>query len=245
MTVPPLVIDATILVIEDDDPTRAFLADNLVADGYRVLVADCAHDGLRLMEARRPDLAVVDVGLPDATGYDLMRAVRQADGLASRIDPDLPMVVLSGHSDDVARLRGFERGADDFVGKPFSYPELRARIAAVLRRTNRRPVQGLVRVGRLELDPTTRLVLLRGEPIHLPAKEFALLRTLAADPTRVFRKEELLKAIWGYRTMGVSRTLDTHACRLRSRLRIHGDRFVVTVWGVGYRLVDGPEMGAT
>lgn len=241
VTIPPPAA-ATILVIEDDGPTRAFLADNLVADGYRVLAADCAQDGLRLMEARRPDLALVDVGLPDATGYDLMRVVRQADGIASRIDPDMPMVVLSGRCDDVARVRGFERGADDFLAKPFSYPELRARIAAVLRRTNGRPVQGRLRVGRLELDPTMREVRLHGEPIHVPAKEFALLRTLASDPTRVFRKEELLRAIWGYRSIGVTRTLDTHACRLRVRLRAHGDRFVITVWGVGYRLVDGPGL---
>jgi len=231
---------STILVVEDDGPTRAFLADNLIADGYEVLAADCARDGLRLMESGRPDLAVVDVGLPDATGYDLMRLVRQADGIASRIDPDTPLVILSGRADDVSRVRGFERGADDFLAKPFCYPELRARIAAVLRRSHGRPALGRMRVGQLELDPATREVLLRGDTIHLPAKEFALLRTLAADPTRVFRKEELLRAVWGYRSMGVTRTLDTHACRLRRRLRVHGDRFVVTVWGVGYRLVDGP-----
>jgi len=241
MTVPPLIVDVTILLVEDDGPTRAFLAENLVADGYRVLAADCAEDGLRLMESRRPDLAVVDVGLPDASGYDLMRAVRQADGIASRIDPGLPILVLSGHCDDDARLRGFERGADDFLGKPFVYGELRARIVAVLRRVERRPTAGLMRVGQLELDPASRDVQLRGEPVHLPAKEFALLRTLATEPTTVFRKEELMKAIWGYRAIGVSRTLDTHACRLRGRLGTHGDRFVITVWGVGYRLVDGPD----
>jgi DNA-binding response OmpR family regulator len=233
----------TILVIEDDAPTRKFLADNLEADGYDVVSADCVRDGLRLLETHSPDLALVDVGLPDATGHDLMRMVRQADGIASRIDPDTPLVILSGRSDDVARVRGFERGADDFLAKPFCYPELRARIGAVLRRTNGRQSLGRMRVGALEVDPSTREVLLRGVCIPLPAKEFALLRTLASEPTRVFRKEELLRVVWGYRSIGVTRTLDTHACRLRRRLRVDGDRFVVTVWGVGYRLVDGPMGG--
>lgn len=232
---------ATILLVEDDPATRAFLADNLVADGYEVDAADCVRDGLRLFATKPPDLAIVDVGLPDATGYELLRLVREADGIATRIDPNTPIVILSGRTDDVARVRGFERGADDFVGKPFSYPELRGRIAAVLRRVRGGRTLGLMHVGALQVDPATREVLLHGDRITLPGKEFALLRTLAADPTRVFTKLELLRTVWGYKNLGSTRTLDTHACRLRRRLRTRGDRFVVTVWGVGYRLVDGPE----
>ncbi len=230
----------TILLVEDDAPTRTFLADNLTADGYTVLAADCARDGLRLLEHEAPDLAVVDIGLPDASGYELLERVRRSDGIASRLDPATPMMVLSGRADDVARVRGFERGADDFVAKPFCYPELRGRIEAVLRRSDGRRALGRVHVGALEVDPATREVRLRDQQLHLPAKEFALLRTLATDPTRVFTKEDLLRSVWGYRSLGTTRTLDTHACRLRKRLRVEGDRFIVTVWGVGYRLVDGP-----
>jgi DNA-binding response OmpR family regulator len=230
----------TLLLVEDDPVLGTFLADNLTADGYGVLVAETLRDGLRELEYKRPDLAIVDLGLPDGSGLDLIGRVRAADGLASRLDPAVPVVVLSGRSSEVDRVRGFERGADDFVVKPFSYTELRMRVAAVLRRTRERPGQGRLRVGDLELDPVSRDVRIRGHRIDLSQKEFALLRALAADPTRVWTKNELLRDVWGFKSLGTTRTLDSHACRLRHKLAAHGDRFVVNVWGVGYRLVDGP-----
>jgi DNA-binding response OmpR family regulator len=231
---------STILVVEDDPATRTFLADNLTADGYELLVADTARDGLRLLETRFPDLALVDLGLPDSSGYDLIRRVREADGVASRLDPRTPLVILSGRGGELDRVRGFERGADDYVVKPFAYGELRGRIAAILRRANDRRSLGRLRVGPLEIDPPSRDVRLHGDRLELSQKEFALLRTLAGEPTRVFTKEELLRTIWGFRSMGTTRTLDSHACRLRRKLGAHGERYVVNVWGVGYRLVDGP-----
>jgi DNA-binding response OmpR family regulator/signal transduction histidine kinase len=231
---------ATILLVEDDAPTRTFLADNLTADGYELLVADCARDGLRLLETKFPDVALVDLGLPDGSGLDILRRVRASDGVASRIDPAVPLVVLSGRAGELDRLRGFERGCDDYVCKPFSYPELRARVEALLRRADVRRRPGRLRVGELEIDAAARVVRLRGAPVELSQKEFALVRTLASDPTRVFTKDELLRTIWGFRTLGSTRTLDSHACRLRHKLGRGGDRFVVNVWGVGYRLVDGP-----
>ena len=109
---------ATILLVEDDAPTRTFLADNLTADGYELLVADCARDGLRLLETKFPDVALVDLGLPDGSGLDIVRRVRASDGVASRIDPAVPVVVLSGRAGELDRLRGFERGCDDYVCKP-------------------------------------------------------------------------------------------------------------------------------
>ena len=235
---------STILVVEDDDATRTFLADNLTADGFELLVADCARDGLRLMETKFPDLVLVDVGLPDASGFELLRRVREADGVASRIDPRTPIVLISGRASEIDRVRGFERGCDDYVCKPFSYPELRGRVSALLRRVNGRRSLGRLRVGDLEVDPPWREVRLRGARIDLSQKEFALLRTLASDPARVFTKDELLRSIWGFRTRGTTRTLDSHACRLRQKLAAHGDRFVVNVWGVGYRLVDAPAQAA-
>jgi DNA-binding response OmpR family regulator len=231
---------ATILIVEDDAATRTFLADNLCADGYEPLLADCAKDGLRLLESKYPDLAIIDVALPDGSGLDLIRSVRGADGLASRVDPRVPLVAMSGRTGELDRVRGFERGADDYVCKPFSYAELRARLSALLRRADGRPGSGRLRVGPLELDPPSREVLLRGERVELSQKEYALLRALAAEPTRVWTKEELLRTVWGYRAMGSTRTLDSHACRLRHKLGRQGDAFVVNVWGVGYRLVDGP-----
>jgi DNA-binding response OmpR family regulator len=230
---------STILLVEDDDATRTFLADNLTADGYDLLVAETAREGERLIETKYPDLCVVDVGLPDGTGLDLVRHVRESDGLASRVDPFTPMIVLSGRTDEVDRVRGFERGADDYVGKPFAYAELRLRVAALLRRAQGRRGRGLIRVGALEIDSEGRDVRVHGEKIDLSAKEFALLRALAAEPTRVCTKGELLRTIWGFRSLGTTRTLDSHACRLRAKLSAHGGRWVVNVWGVGYRLLDG------
>ena len=230
---------ATILLVEDDDATRTFLADNLTADGYDLLVADSARDGARLLETKFPDLAVVDVGLPDGSGLSLVRLVRESDGVVSRIDPSTPMLVLSGHATDVDRVRGLERGADDYVVKPFGYAELRLRIAALLRRAHGRPGAGRIRIGPLEVDPIARDVRLHGERVALSQKEFALLRQLATEPSRVWTKAELLRTVWGYRAASTTRTLDSHACRLRAKLGIRGERWVVNVWGVGYRLFDG------
>ena len=230
---------ATILLLEDDPVVRTFLADNLTADGYEVLVADTVRGALRLLEAGGADLAVVDVRLPDGSGLDLIRRVREADGIVSRLNPALPFVVLSGCDGDLDRVRGFECGADDYVSKPFSYPELRLRIAALLRRARAGLHRGRVRIGALEIDPSARAATVRGRRVELASKEFALLRTLASAPTRVFTKEELLRDVWGFRSVGATRTLDSHACRLRRKLRVEGDEFVVNVWGVGYRLVDG------
>lgn len=233
---------STILLVEDDMPTSTFLGDNLTADGHDVLTAGSVADGLRVIERRFPDLAIIDLGLPDGDGLDLISRVRAADGVAGRIDPRLPLVVLTGRDGELDRIRGLERGADDYVVKPFGYQELRLRIAALLRRTNQRPAAGRLRAGDLEIDPPAREVRLRGERIDLSAKEFALLRTLAAQPTRVFTKDELLRSIWGFRSAGSTRTLDSHACRLRRKLAAGGDRYVVNVWGIGYRLVDGPAV---
>jgi DNA-binding response OmpR family regulator len=233
---------AKLLLVEDDPVIATFLADNLTADGYDVLLADTVLDALTLLEDERPDIAVVDIRLREGSGLDLIRRVRAADGVATRLDPSLPVVVLSGQAGELDRVRGFERGADDFVAKPFAYGELRLRIAAVLRRARGRVHRGRLRVGELEIDPAGRAASLRGHRVELAAKEFALLRTLASAPTRVFTKEELLRDVWGFRTLGTTRTLDSHACRLRQKLRAYGDEFVVNVWGVGYRLVDAPAV---
>jgi DNA-binding response OmpR family regulator len=231
---------ATILLVEDDQPTRTFLADNLCADGYEPLIAGTAREGMTLIETRFPDLAILDLGLPDASGLELLQSVRGGDGIASRADPRLPVIVLSGRGAELDRLRGFRSGADDYVVKPFSYAELHARVRAVLRRAEERRGRGRLKVGSIDIDPASRSVRLDGEEVKLSAKEFALVRTLASEPTRVFSKEELMRTVWGTRALGTSRTLDSHACRLRHKLGAGGDRFIVNVWGVGYRLVDGP-----
>jgi DNA-binding response OmpR family regulator len=229
-----------LLVVEDDELTRAFLLDNLAADGFRVAGASSVDEGLRAIEVRQPALVVLDLALEGASGLALLDRVRAADGLASRLDPALPVIVLSGRATDADRVRSFARGADDHLCKPFLYAELLARVRALLRRADGRRARGVLRAGELTIDPATRAVRLAGRRIELSAKEFALLRMLASAPTRVFTKDELLRDVWGFRAAGSTRTLDSHACRLRQKLREDGDEFVVNVWGVGYRLVDGP-----
>ena len=231
--------DPALLVVEDDELTARFLADNLGADGFRVATAASAGEALRAIEVRRPDLVLLDLILGDGSGLDVLDRVRSADALASRIDPDLPVIALTARSGEVDRVRGFARGVDDYVVKPFSYGELVGRVRAVLRRARGRPSRGVLRVGGLTVDPVTRRVRLDGRPVHLSAKEFALLQHLAADPTRVFGKDELLREVWGYLARGNTRTLDAHACRLRKKLAGSARRWVVNVRGVGYRLAEG------
>jgi DNA-binding response OmpR family regulator len=229
---------ASVVVCEDDTTTLELLCDHLVADRFGVLPAPSASDALRLCRYKQPDLMLLDLTLPDASGLDVLREIREADGIASRFDPALPVIVLSGRGADDDRVRGLEFGADDYLVKPFHYPELRARIGAVLRRRAERR-DGPLRVGELVVDPARRRTWLGQRPIELSAKEFSLLRVLAGDPHRVFTKRELLGQVWGYRTPAKTRTLDSHASRLRRKLDPEDGRFVVNCWGVGYRLLDG------
>lgn len=230
--------EQTLLVVEDDEATAAFLADNLRADGFRVAVAAGENEAVRGLEVRRPDLVLLDLRLSEGDGLRLLDRIRSADPVASRLSPDTPVVVLSGRAGEIDRIRGFARGADDYVAKPFSYPELLARVRAVLRRARGLRRNTALRVGDLAIDPVTRRVDLGGEPVHLSAKEFALLHALAADPVRVYPKAELLRDVWGYISPGRTRTVDAHACRLRRKLARDGGRYVHSVRGVGYRLVD-------
>jgi len=231
---------ATILIVEDDPTTRTFLADNLLADGYAPLPAGDVATAERLLRRAYPDLMILDLGLPDGDGLELLALVRAGDRAAGPVDPDLPMLVVSGRGGQIDRLRGFEWGCDDYLVKPFCYPELRVRIDALLRRTRVRPRSGRLRVGPLTVDPVSRQVWVRDRQIQLSNKEFALLRALAAEPTRVFTREDLLRGVWGYEEMCGTRTIDSHASRLRQKLGCDGDTFIVNVWGVGFRLVDGP-----
>jgi DNA-binding response OmpR family regulator len=224
-------------VVEDDAATAGFLADNLRADGFRVFGASDAAEAVRAAGVRRPDLMLLDLGLGAGSGLDVLDRVRAADASGSRIDPDLPVIVLTGRSAEVDRVRGFARGADDYLCKPFSYAELIARVGAVLRRCSGRRQRGVVRVGELTVDPQTRAVRLGGRSVPLSAKEFALLHALAVDPTRVLSKPELLRDVWGYASIGTTRTVDAHACRLRKKLAGGARPYVMNVRGVGYRLL--------
>ncbi len=232
-----------VLVVDDEPHILSFLVDNLVSDGYVVHAAPSLAHARSKLNAYDPDLVLLDVGLRDGSGLELLHEIRTADPMHVRFAPDLAVIMLTARNEDVDRVRGFQRGADDYVPKPFHYPELLARIDAVLRRLRAGRNEEIVQAAGINLDLATREVLVAGAPVDLSTKEFLLLAELAREPRRVFRKQELLESVWGFRSTGSTRTLDSHASRLRRKLRsVSAERkYVSNVWGVGYRLVGSED----
>jgi DNA-binding response OmpR family regulator len=228
------------LLVAEPEPTEfGFLERHLRDDGFDVLGAAAAREALDLAERERPHLLLCNTALPDGSGLEVCRRLRQGEPGRSW-NTDLPVILLgTGEADAVDRVRGFARGCDDFVAKPFHYDELLARIKAVLRRTSP-PSRHRVEADGIVVDRSTRRVTVGGERVALAGKEFELLLKLASDPTRVFTKDELLRDVWGFRSRGRTRTLDSHASRLRRKLSAVGpNAYVFNQWGVGYRLLDG------
>jgi DNA-binding response OmpR family regulator len=222
---------AALLLAEPEPATRGYLERQLVSDGFHVLQAAFGGEALALAERTWPDLVV-------CSELDLCERLREGEP-GRTWNRDVPVIVLGPEeADAVDRVRAFQRGADDYLPQPIVYDELLARIRAVLRRTSP-PSPDLIEVGALAIDRPARVVTVRGDPVHLAGKEFELLVALAAEPNRVFTKDELLRDVWGYRSFTRTRTLDSHVSRLRAKLeRGRHDRFVVNVWGVGYKLVE-------
>lgn len=223
-----------ILIVEDEAAIVRMLEPTLAASGATSDVAWSGSQAKEYLEKADYDLVLCDLGLPDLDGQDLIRLIRERS--------DVPIIVLSARGMEQERIKALDSGADDFVPKPFAYAELRARIHALLRRSEGRRRSGRLRVGPLEIDPMTRDVRVSGRKVVLTQTEFALLRVLAGSPTTVHTKADLLRTVWGYRSQSSTRTLDSHACRLRQKLGADGTRFVINVWGVGYRLIDDPGM---
>lgn len=225
------------LVVEDDLAVAAFLFDNLRADGFTVVHAGSGEEAIRLAIDHRPDVAVIDVGLPGMSGFELVTALREGHSEGSW-DPGMAILMLTGRTDSHSVIRGIERGADDYLVKPVHYPELLARIGANMRRARGVTLAGSVRVGPVEVDRRSLIVSVHGRPIRISAKEFGLISALARDPHRAMSKHELLREIWGFNAAGKTRTLDSHASRLRGKLADAGaPGWVRNVWGQGYRLL--------
>lgn len=229
---------ARILVIDDDASIRARLCEGLEFDGYRVESEETVDSARRRMKSLPFDLVLLDVNLPDCSGYNLLRELRRgALTKLSGTSADVPVLMVSGRAEEVDRVRAFEFGCDDYVMKPFSFAELRGRVSALLRRSRCESSPDVVTVQTLDIDRRARSVHVEGKPVRLTFKEFALLSVLASDPMRVFSREELLESVWGYRNAGSTRTLDAHACRLRAKLSSGRERYVINLWSVGYRLI--------
>lgn len=222
-------VPTELLLVESEPETRGFLERHLRSDGFRVHEAGWDAQALDIAERSRPH--VVIAGEPD-----LCARLREGEP-GRRWDRNVPVIVLADpDADPVDRVRAFEKGADDVVERHL-YLELVARIHALLRRSGV-GLADVLEVGDLVIDHRARQVRLGGVPVPLAAKEFDLAARLASDPERVFSKEELLRDVWGLRGRLVTRTVDSHASRLRRKLRAAGDGcFVVNVWGKGYRLL--------
>ncbi len=229
----------TILVVDDEpkivDIVRAYLA----REGYRVLVAYDGRDALTLARRERPDLIVLDLMLPEVSGWDVCRTLRA--------ESTVPIIMLTARDDTTDKIVGLELGADDYVAKPFDPKELIARIHAVLRRAaapgSAAPV---LRHGDLEIDLERHVVRRGGQPVSLTPSEFTLLQALAERPGRVWTRLQLLDRLQGVAYEGYERAVDSHVKNLRQKLEPNPrqPRYVQTVYGVGYKLADLDERAA-
>ncbi|MGY1825132.1 MULTISPECIES: response regulator transcription factor [unclassified Blastococcus] len=224
---------AQLLVVEDDERIRSALIRALRDRGHAVSSAGTALEGLRQAVDGRPDLVVLDLGLPDLDGGELLRMLRAVSSV--------PVIVATARDDDGSIVRVLDAGADDYVRKPFSAEQLDARIRAVLRRSSPAGSGAAeLTVGELTVDPRGRRVSYAGRPVELAPKEFDLLAYLAARPGAVVPKRELLAEVWQLPYGGSDKTVDVHLSWLRRKLGDDGPRMVQTVRGVGVRLTE-PE----
>jgi two-component system, OmpR family, response regulator RegX3 len=226
----------TILLVEDEESITTPLAEALEREGFATRVARTAAEAIEAGKRERPDLVLLDLMLPDGSGFDVCRELRAVSSV--------PIIVLSARGDETDRVVGLELGADDYVVKPFSARELVARIRAVLRRASapQAAAEAPLELGDVRLDPARRSVALAGEPLELSRKEFDLLALLMREAGSVVPRERLLDEVWDVNWFGSTKTLDVHVSGLRKKLRDDPaePRYVHTVRGVGFRFA-GPD----
>ena len=227
---------AKILVIEDEADIRQVLDYNLRTAGHDVITVERGREGLLAAREQRPDLVLLDLMLPDVSGTEICRAIK--DDPSTRTTP---VVMLTARAEEIDRVVGFEIGADDYVTKPFSVRELVLRIRAVLKRSEARPSEAnLVEFGTLRIDRDAHRVWVEAEEIELTALEFKLLVTLYERRNRVQSRSALLDHVWGLDTKISTRTVDAHVKRLREKIGTARD-YIETVRGVGYRFAEDPS----
>jgi two-component system, OmpR family, phosphate regulon response regulator PhoB len=225
---------ARILIIEDEEPLTLLLRYNLEAEGYSVESAVRGDEADLKLKESTPDLAVIDWMLPGLSGIELIRRLR-----ARPETNQLPIIMLTARGEETERVRGLATGADDYIVKPFSVPELLAQIRALLRRTKPERVAGVLAAGDIELDREKKRVARAGRDVPLGPTEFRLLEFLMENPGRVFSREQLLDRVWGRDVYIDERTVDVHVGRLRKALnRGRATDPIRTVRGAGYALND-------
>ena len=223
---------ATILIVDDEPKITRLVRDYLESSGFAVVTAGDGREALMRARTERPDLVILDLGLPGLDGLDVARSLRR--------EGDLPIIMLTARDDETDKLIGLELGADDYVTKPFSPRELVARVRAVLRRHDRGAADGVLRSGALTLDVPRMRLEVDGRAVELTATEFSLLAAMARQPGRVFTRSQLLDAIHGVAFESYERAIDAHVKNIRRKIEAnpHDPRYLLTVYGVGYRLAD-------
>jgi DNA-binding response OmpR family regulator len=218
-----------ILVVDDEAIIVETVETKLRKEGYTIFTADTAEEGKRLFKLVKPDLLILDVMLPNRSGFDLCRSIRK--------DSKVPIIFLTARVSEADRVQGLEMGADDYVGKPFNLGELAARVKAVMRRASNHNPSGVVELGALRIDPGTHEASLNGKPLILAPKEFALLYFLASNPGQVFSRDHLLDRVWGPDSFVSTRTVDVHVRWLRERIETEPSfpELILTVRGIGYK----------
>lgn len=222
----------SVLVIEDELKIARLVRDYLTEAGYHVAVANDGRSGLAAVRTERPDLVILDIGLPGMDGYDVTREIRTSSAT--------PIIMLTARNEETDRVIGLELGADDYVVKPFSPRELMARVKAVLRRTSGALPTEVIRADDLIVDISKRTVERGDEKIELTASEFEILRHMASQPGRVFTRGQLLEAVRGVSFESYERSIDAHVKNIRKKLEPdpRHPRYVTTIHGVGYRFGD-------
>jgi two-component system, OmpR family, phosphate regulon response regulator PhoB len=221
---------ASILIVEDEDPIQILLTYNLQAEGFRVRATATGEEVQRLVGEERPDLIVLDWMLPGISGIEVCRLLRSRPETR-----DIPVIMLTARGEESERVRGLATGADDYIVKPFSVPELMARIKTILRRVNPDAVAERLKAGDLALDRRTRRVTRSTRDINLSPTEFRLLEHLMQNPGRVYSRSQLLDAVWGRDIYVDERTVDVHVGRLRKCLKRGRETDPIrTVRGMGY-----------
>ncbi len=225
-------MNARILIAEDEEPLTLLLRYNLEAEGYEIEAVARGDDADLRLKEHIPDLAIIDWMLPGMSGIELVRRLR-----ARQETTTLPVIMLTARGEEAERVRGLSTGADDYVVKPFSVPELMARIRALLRRAKPERIASVLSAGDIELDRERKRVARANREIPLGPTEFRLLEFLMQSPGRVYSRDQLLNAVWGQDVYIDERTVDVHVGRLRKALMIHrGSDPIRTVRGAGYAL---------
>jgi DNA-binding response OmpR family regulator len=227
----------SVLVVDDEPKITDLVRDYLVRSGYTVWTAGDGRSALETARSRKPDLILIDLGLPDMDGLDVTRALRKESAV--------PVIVLTARDEETDKILGLELGADDYITKPFSPKELVARVRAVLRRTeaSQESARGdVLQAGDLRIDLARHQVLAGGREVDLTATEFQLLATMARQPGRVFTRAQLLDAIHGISFETFERAIDSHVKNLRHKIESdpRQPRRLLMVYGVGYKLSDAP-----